>query len=315
VIILKLPKKIVVCEVGPRDGFQNEKGFIPTEKKVEIINKVADAGFKVIEIGSFVHPKAVPQLIDIDEVATLINRKQGVEYRALVTNVKGVERAIKAGVNKIKLAVSASESHNLSNFNRKPEETIEGFKQCITLARGNDISVSAAIATSFGCPFEGKIPAGQIEKLVKCFLDFGINEISLSDTTGMANPTQVNNLCSQMIEKFPEVKWILHFHNTRGMALANILAGIEAGATWFDGAFSGLGGCPYAPGASGNVASEDLIHMCDEMGIETGIDLDKAIEIARVVKECVGHETDSYMLKAGKAKDLIPDKPKTQSKK
>lgn len=311
---MRLPKEVVVCEVGPRDGIQNEKIFIPTEKKVELINRATDAGYKVIEIGSLVHPKAVFQLADTDEVFSLIDIKQGVEYRVLATNLKGVERAVAAGIKKVKLTVSASESHNISNFNRKPEETIAGFEACVNLAAKNKIDVSGAISTAFGCPFEGGIPLAQIKKLVKRFLSIGITEISLSDTTGVANPDIVYNRCSEMIKSFPKVKWILHFHNTRGMALANIVAGMQAGVTCFDGAFSGLGGCPYAPDASGNISSEDLVHMLEEMNIQTGVDLDKAIELGRYVKELVKHETDSCMLKAGKSSDLIKERPKKQIK-
>lgn len=310
---MKFPPKVVICEVGPRDGFQNVAKPIPTALKVELINKATAAGFTVIEIGSFVHPKAVPQLADTDEVAKAIFRKPGVEYRALVTNVRGVERAIAAQMDKIKLTVSASESHNLSNFNRTSEQTIAGFEDCVALARDRGITVSAAISTAFGCPFEGRIPIARIERLVECILELNITEISLSDTTGVANPLQVFNLCEHMKEKCPQVQWILHFHNTRGMALANIVAGMSAGITWFDGAFAGLGGCPYAPGASGNVASEDLIHMCEEMGIDTEVCLDSSINLARDIKDWLGQETDSYMLKAGKASNLIPDKPTSQN--
>lgn len=311
---MKLPNKVTICEVGPRDGLQNEKKLLSLDEKVNLINLASEVGYKIIEIGSLVHPKAVPQLADTDVVYKKIEKIPGVEYRVLTTNLKGVQRAISAGIKKVKLTVSASESHNISNFNRKPEETVRNFAECCELARKNNIEVSGAISTSFGCPYEGNIDINIIEKLVKEFIKLNIFEISLSDTTGMANPKEVFEKCTYFKEKYPQVKWHLHFHNTRDMALANVLAGMQAGITHFDGAFSGLGGCPYAPGASGNASSEDIIHMCGEMGIETGIDLDKAIELAKLVKDLVGHETDSYMIKAGKVCDLIKEKPKEQKK-
>lgn len=307
-----LPNKINICEVGPRDGLQNEKLVLSRESKAELINMCVDAGYKIIEIGSFVHPKAIPGLADTEEVFKLIDKKQDVEMRVLITNLRGVERAINAGVKKVKLAVSASESHNLSNFNRKARETVESFKQSCELARANGIEVSGAISTVFGCPFEGDISIESVEKIIQEFIKLDILEISLSDTTGMGNPKEVYNKCKYVKEKYPQIKWNLHFHNTRDMALSNILAAMQAGIINFDTAFSGLGGCPYAPGASGNASSEDTIHMCEEMGIETGIDLDKAIKIAKRVEELVEHKTESYMLRAGKIKDLVKEKPQKQ---
>lgn len=307
-----LPRKINICEVGPRDGLQNEKVVLSRESKAELINMCIDAGYKVIEIGSFVHPKAIPTLADTEEVFKLVDKKQDVEMRALVTNLRGVQRAIDVGVKKVKLTVSASESHNLSNFNRKPEETVQSFKESCELARENGLEVSGAISTSFGCPFEGDISIETVEKIIREFIKLDILEISLSDTTGMGNPKEVYEKCKYVKEKYPQIKWNLHFHNTRDMGLANIIAAMNAGITNFDAAFSGLGGCPYAPGASGNLCSEDLIHMCEEMGIQTSVDLDKTIKIAKKVEELVGHKTESYMLRAGKIKDLTKEKPKKQ---
>ncbi|MFZ7119824.1 MAG: hydroxymethylglutaryl-CoA lyase [Eubacteriaceae bacterium] len=307
------PNRINICEVGPRDGLQNEGVILKATKKAELINMCIDAGYKEIEIGSFVHPKAVPALADTEEVFRLINYKKNVDLRALVTNKKGVERAIIAGVHKIKLTVSASNSHNISNFNKDTEETLQDFKECYELAKVNDLFVSGAISTSFGCPFEGKIGIEKIEKIVIRLIEIGILEISLSDTTGMANPKEVYSKCKYFKEKYTEVKWNLHFHNTRDMGMVNILAAMKAGMENFDSAFSGLGGCPFAPAASGNVCSEDLIHMCEEIGIETGVDLDKAIDIAKRIEKLVGHKTDSYILKAGKIKDLVIEKPNKQN--
>lgn len=307
-------KKVSICEVGPRDGLQNEKTILSTDDKADLINSAIDAGYKIIEVGSFVHLRAIPALADTDEVFKMINKKENIEFRVLITNLKGVERAIKVGVKKVKLTVSASESHNISNFNKKPEETIKGFKECCELARKNGIVVSGAISTSFGCPFEGDISINAIDKIIGEFIKLNILEISLSDTTGMANPKDVYEKCLYVKEKYPQIKWNLHFHNTRDMGLANIISAMDAGMTNFDASFSGLGGCPYAPGASGNVCSEDIVQMLEEMGIDTGINLDKAIVLAKKVAKLVGHKTESYMIKAGKVKDLIKIKPKRQEK-
>lgn len=310
---MQFPKSIHINEVGPRDGLQNEKTILSREAKADLINQCILAGFKTIEVGSLVHPKAVPALADTEDVYQLLNQHPDVELRVLVTNLRGVERAINAGIKKVKLTVSASESHNLSNFNRKPEETVQNFKACYELAKANDISVSGAISTAFGCPFEGTISIEAVEKLVLAFIDLGITELSLSDTTGMGNPKEVYDKCLYFKEKYPQVKWNLHFHNTRDMGLSNTLAAMSAGITHFDAAFSGLGGCPYAPGASGNLCTEDLVHMCEEMGIQTGIDLDSAIAIAKEVEALIGHKSESYMLRAGKVNDLAKEKPTQQN--
>jgi hydroxymethylglutaryl-CoA lyase len=311
---VNLPKTVTICEVGPRDGFQPEKSIIATTAKADIINRVAASGVPVIEIGAFVHPKAVPQMADTDEVARKVAKYPGAQYRALVSNRKGVERAIACGMNWVKLTHSASESHNLSNFNQPIASSVKGFEECLELAKTHGITASAAISVAFGCPFEGKIPLANLEVHIRRLTGYGIREISLSDTTGMGNPVQVYSIASHMVQTFPEVKWILHMHDTRGMALPNILAAMEAGISSFDASFAGLGGCPYAPGASGNIATEDLVHMLHEMGVNTGIDLDLAIENARLAKAIVGHETDSRILKAGKIADLILKKPCGQTK-
>jgi hydroxymethylglutaryl-CoA lyase len=307
-----LPEKILFCEVGPRDGLQNEAAILPVERKIRLIEGAVDAGVKIIEIGSFVHPKAVPQMADTDEVARKIRRVKGVEYRALVANLKGVERALASRVTKVKLTVSASESHAKANLNRTPFELIEGFKRCVEFAGANGIEVSGAISTAFGCPFEGKVPPENVEEIALRLSGLGIRELSLSDTTGMANPRQVFELSTHMKQRFPLIRWFLHFHNTRGMALANMLAGLQAGVIRYDASLAGLGGCPFAPGASGNVASEDMLHMLHEMGIETGVDLDLMLALARELRKWVGHETDSSLLKAGPCCRITPHVPAVQ---
>lgn len=311
---MNLPKRITICEVGPRDGFQPEKTIIPTAAKVDIINRVAASGVPVIEVGSFVHPKAVPQMADTDEVVRQLTKVPGVQYRPFLTNLRGVERALACGLERIKLSHSASESHNISNFNQSIAESVKGFAACVELAGSHNAIISAALTVAFGCPFEGRIPVETLKSHVRRLTGLGIYEISLADTTGMGNPQQVYEIMTDLVQAFPDVKWILHMHDTRGMALVNILAAMQAGVTWFDASFAGLGGCPYAPGASGNVATEDLVHMLHEMGIETGVDLDLAIENAKLARAIVGHETDSRILKAGKVADLVLARPCRQVK-
>lgn len=309
-----LVDKVTLCEVGPRDGIQNEKKYPTTEEKIELINAIADAGFPVIEVGSFVSPKAVPQMADTDEVFKGITRKDGVEYRALIANLKGVERAAACGCKKVKLNVSASVAHNLANLNCTPYESVSRFAACVEKAKENNIGISGSISMAFGSPWDKSIEIDVVKKIVEAYLAVGVSEISLSDASGMAYPTQVYEMCMEMKEAYPNVSWWLHFHNTRGLGIANILAGMNAGFDKFDTSFAGVGGCPFVPGAAGNVSTEDLLHMCDECGIKTGIDIDKVLKISRRVREIVGHDTDSYILRAGKSSDLIRELPKGQAK-
>lgn len=309
-----LVQKIRICEVGPRDGLQNEKRLLTVDEKAELIDAMSDAGFPVIEVGSFVSPKAVPQMANTDEVFEKITKKAGVEYRALIANLRGVERAEACGCKKVKLNVSASVAHNLANLNRTPAETVAGFAACCELAKSAGIEISGSISMPFGSPWDKEIPLSDVKEIVDAYLAVGVTEISLSDAAGVAVPSQVYEMCSEMKQSYPQVSWWLHFHNTRGMAIANIVAGMQAGFAQFDASFAGVGGCPFVPGAAGNVATEDVLHMCDEMGIETGIDLDKAMAISRSVVGLLQHPTDSYLLRAGKSKDLIRNLPTGQIK-
>jgi hydroxymethylglutaryl-CoA lyase len=302
---LILPSEIRLCEVGLRDGLQNEPTILTTSEKLKLAEGLINAGFKVIELGSFMNPKAVPQMADTDELFRHFNNVEGVELRALAANKKGVERAINCGCSKIKLNVSASKKHNLANINKTPEETVAGFAENVDLALENGLEVSGSISMPFGSPWEGVIPIKDVEEIVEAYLRVGIKEISLSDAAGVASPRQVYDICSSMQKKYPDVKWWLHFHNTRGMAMANILASMEAGITNFDSSLGGFGGCPFVPGAAGNVSSEDVVHMMDEMGIKTGIDILKLIELSRNLQAMLGNEGDSYILKAGRSKDLF----------
>ena len=311
---MKLVKKIRLCEVGPRDGLQNEKNIVSTEDKIALIDELSRAGFPVIEVGSFVSPRAVPQMADTDEVFKGIEKKEGVEYRALIANVKGVERAIACGCTKVKLNVSASVAHNLANLNRTPAQSVAGFQAAVDRAKEAGIGISGSISMAFGSPWDREIPLKDVKDIVDAYLSVGIREISLSDASGMAYPTQVYSICTEMRRQYPQVDWWLHFHNTRGLVIANILAGMQAGFSQFDSSFAGVGGCPFVPGAAGNVATEDVVHLCEEAGVETGIDLDRVMEVGRRVAQLVGHSTDSYLLRAGKSKDLIRELPAGQIK-
>lgn len=302
---MKLPSMVNICEVGLRDGLQNEPVILETSEKLKVAKGLIKAGFKVIELGSFMNPKAVPQMADTDELFRSLSNVEEVELRALVANKRGVERAINCGCRKIKLNVSASKGHNIANINKTPEETVAGFAENVDLALKNGLEISGSISMPFASPWEGIIPIKDVEEIVEAYIKVGIKEISLSDASGMATPKQVYDMCTSMKKNYPSVKWWLHFHNTRGMAMANIVASMEAGITNFDSALGGFGGCPFVPGATGNVSTEDVIHMMDEMEIETGIDILKIIEMARNLKDILGHAGDSYILRAGRSKDLI----------
>lgn len=304
---MNLPKSIILCEVGPRDGLQNEPKILSVEEKVALIDGIADAGFPVIEVGSFMHPKAVPQMANTDDVFRAITPRDGVEYRALIPNARGVSRAIDCGCKKVKLNVSASRAHNIANLNRTPEESVAGFKEACDLALENDIAISGSISMPFGSPWEHKIPVADVLSIIEAYIAVGITEISLSDASGMAVPSQVYDIAQLVTQKYPQVTFWLHFHNTRGLGIANILAGMQAGIQRFDTSFGGVGGCPFVPGAAGNVTSEDVVHMLDEMGIQTGINIDKSIAVSKKIVDLLGHPTDSYILRAGKSSELIKE--------
>lgn len=304
--MFELPSQIELCEVGLRDGLQNEKTIVSTQEKLNILRQLMDAGFRVIEVGSFMHPKKVPQMADTDELfKALANENPNVELRALIPNLRGVQRAADCGCKKVKLNVSASREHNLKNLNMTPEESVAGFAECVEAASQHGIQVSGSISMPFGSPWDGRIPQEQIDSIIEAYLAVGITEISLSDTSGMGVPNQVYDMCAHVREKYPQASWWLHFHNTRGVAMANIIAAMQAGMTRFDGSFGGLGGCPFVPGAAGNISSEDIIHMCDEMGVQTGINVRKVMDIARHIQQILGHTSDSYLLRAGCSSDLL----------
>ncbi len=303
---MNLPTSITLCEVGLRDGLQNEPKVLETDQKVSLLRGLAEAGFKVIEVGSFMHPKAVPQMANTDEVYKAVGGQiPGVELRALIPNLRGIQRAIACGCKKVKLNVSASRMHNLKNLNMTPEESVAGFGGVVEAGKENGIEVSGSISMPFASPWEGRTPVEDVDAIIEAYLKVGITEISLSDASGMAVPNQVYDLCAHVREKYPQCAWWLHFHNTRGMAMANIMAAMEAGMTQFDSSFGGLGGCPFVPGAAGNISTEDVLHMCEECGIETGVDIAKVISLSKDLREILGHEMESYILRAGRSRDLI----------
>lgn len=307
---MKLASHITICEVGLRDGMQIEKQILSVEEKLEMIHRLEKAGIRVIEVGSFMHPKAVPQMANTDEVFRNLEQLPGVEYRTLVANLRGVQRAIDCGCKKVKLNISASKGHNLANINKLPLETMKGFAACADTARSAGLEVSGSIACPFGSPWDPVITVDEICEIIDAYLAVGVTELSISDAPGMAMPAQVFHLMTQLTARYPQCKFILHFHNTRGMGIANVMAGMEAGVTWFDGSLAGTGGCPFIPGAAGNISTEDIVHMAHCQGIGTGIDLHQLMDAGRRLEELMGHPGDSYVLRAGTNMDIRLNMPK-----
>ncbi len=302
----QVAERLIVQEVSPRDGLQIEPCWVPTEDKIALVDGLSQAGFTRIEAGSFVSPKAIPALRDGDEVFRGIARKDGVIYVALIPNVKGAERALLAGADELNMVMSASRTHNRANMRMSCAASLAGFADIAVLVRGMDVSLNATVATAFGCPFEGKIDEDRVMRIVDDYLQLGVAGISLADTTGMANPRQVARMVGRVLQRLPAAALTLHFHNTRGLGLVNVMAAYEAGARRFDAALGGLGGCPFAPGASGNICTEDLVNLCEETGIETGIDLPLLIAMSRKLPALLGHEVPGQLAKAGRNCDLHP---------
>jgi hydroxymethylglutaryl-CoA lyase len=295
---------MIVQEVGPRDGLQIEANWVQTTEKVRLIDGLSGVGFQRIEVSSFVSPRAIPMLRDAAEVFSAITRRPGTVYVALVPNRKGAEMAIEAQADELNFVMSASQTHNLENMGMSHAFSLAALAEIVTLARKANVAVNATVATAFGCPFEGVQPKEKILRFVQQYLHLGIDGLTLADTTGMANPVQVADLVSEVLERVPSEHLTLHFHNTRGLGLVNVQAAYRAGARRFDTSIGGLGGCPFAPGASGNVCSEDLINLCCETGIETGIDLPKLIALSRGLPALVGHGVAGQVAKAGRPSDL-----------
>jgi hydroxymethylglutaryl-CoA lyase len=298
-------RRIHMQEVGTRDGLQAESAFVPTADKVALVDTLSRAGMAKIEVSAFVSPKAIPALADAQEVFLAIERAPGVIYSALVPNVRGAERAVESRVDEMNLVMSASESHNLSNLRMTRDQSFAGLCEVASIARRASISVNVSLSCSFGCPMEGDVPEDTVLAWCERFIDeTGAAGITLCDTTGMAYPSQVVSLTRRFRERWPETELSLHFHNTRGMGLANVLAGIEAGADRFDASLGGIGGCPYAPGASGNVCTEEVVHALSLMGYDTGVDLDGLLDASRRLPLLIGHETPSQIVRAGRRLDL-----------
>ena len=297
-VLETLPVDVTLYEVGPRDGLQNESRLIPTDNKVQLIDALSDTGLRAIEITSFVNPKWIPQLADGVEVAQRVRRKSSVNYSALVPNRQGFDSAVKAGMKEIAVFLSASETHNKKNVNKTIAATLQAFGEVVPPALERGMRVRAYVSTVYGCPYEGKVDPNAALELCRALRAMGCYQISLGDTIGVANPRQVRDVLSRVLAETPIEAVAVHFHDTRGTALANILVAVEMGITTVDAALGGLGGCPYAPGASGNVATEDVVYMLEEMGVKTGVDLEKLIDCSRLASTLVGHEMPSKYYRA-----------------
>ena len=297
---------LIVQEVSPRDGLQIEPTWVETADKIALIDQLSLAGFSRIEAGSFVSPKAIPALRDGEQVFQGIERKPGVIYVALIPNLKGAQRAIESCADELNLVMSASQTHNLANMRMRCEASLAAFGDIVSFAADHPVRLNGSIATTFGCPFEGTIDEDRVLQIVEAYQALGIQGISLADTTGMANPLQVERLVRRVLQRVPAARLTLHFHNTRGLGLCNVLAAFEAGARRFDASLGGLGGCPFAPGASGNICTEDLVNLCDEMGIHTGIELPLLLRLSRRLPALLGHELPGQVAKAGTPQHLYP---------
>ncbi|KIL31145.1 hydroxymethylglutaryl-CoA lyase [Bacillus subtilis] len=298
---MSYPKKVTIKEVGPRDGLQNEPVWIATEDKVTWINQLSRTGLSYIEITSFVHPKWIPALRDAIDVAKGINREKGVTYAALVPNQRGLENALEGGIDEACVFMSASETHNRKNINKSTSESLHILKQVNNDAQKANLTTRAYLSTVFGCPYEKDVPIEQVIRLSEALFEFGISELSLGDTIGAANPAQVETVLEALLARFPANQIALHFHDTRGTALANMVTALQMGITVFDGSAGGLGGCPYAPGSSGNAATEDIVYMLEQMDIKTNVKLEKLLSAAKWIEEKMGKPLPSRNLQVFKS--------------
>jgi len=299
-----LPERVRVVEVGPRDGFQMEDRFLPTELKVEIIDRLTAGGLTEIEAVSFVHPRVIPQMADAAEVMAAVERRPGVRLTSLIPNRKGAERALAAGADALRLVVCCSETYNQRNVGLSIAESLELFGQIVGLAEPQGVPVSVVLAVAFGCPFEGDVPVERVLEMARDYQEMGSAEIGVADSAGLANPRQVSRLLGRLREVVERPMW-LHLHDTRGLGLANAVAGLEAGIDTFDTSLGGLGGCPVMQGASGNIATEDFCYLCSEMGIETGVDLDAVRAASHRLEEFLGRRLPSRVLAAGTRDELV----------
>lgn len=299
-----MSRTIEISEVGMRDGLQIERNFVPTETKIALIDALSKTGLKKIEITGFAHPKVIPQLADAEAVAQGIRREPGVRYAAFVPNARGAERAIGARINDLKLGVAVSDSFNRLNVRMTTEEGMKAIDDIAAAAKGTQSRVVGAIATAFGCPYEGPVSRERMHRMMAQLLGHGAPIVYLADTTGVANPERIRRTVEDLQKTFPDAVLGLHLHNTRGIGIANALAGLDCGIRHFEGSIGGLGGCPFAPRAVGNICTEDFVHMAHEMGIETGIDLDALITVAQSAQEALGRPLPGMVMKSGKASEL-----------
>ncbi|SAK52287.1 hydroxymethylglutaryl-CoA lyase [Caballeronia glebae] len=297
-------KRIYIQEVATRDGFQNEAQFVDTDAKIALIDRLSACGFAKIEVTSFTSPKAIPALRDAEAVMHGITKHDGIVYTVLVPNVRGAERALSCGVNEVNLVMSVSESHNRTNLRMSREQSFSQLRDVISVVKQTNVAINVSLSTAMGCPMEGNIAQEVVLDWMQRFADLGIHGVTLCDTTGMAFPSQVAALSTAAAKRFPMLELTLHFHNTRGMALANTLAALEAGIDRFDASLGGLGGCPYAPGATGNVCTEELVHMLELDGYDTRVDLPALLSASALLPGLIGHDVPSQLLKAGRRLDL-----------
>ena len=293
-----LPERVTIVEVGPRDGLQNETAVVPTAQKVMFIDQLTAAGHCAIEVSAFVSPKWVPQMGDAAEVFAAITKKEGVRYSALVPNRAGLDRALAAGVRDIAIFAAASETFSRKNINQSIDESFEVYREVTDAAMQAGLGVRAYLSTSFGCPFEGPVDIRRVVDLTERLLQLGAYEVAVSDTIGVAHPGQVSRLLERLLGRVAAKQIALHFHDTRGTALANVLASLEQGVTTFDSSAGGLGGCPYAPGATGNLATEDLLYMLDGLGVATGVAIDAVVQASRTIEAAIGHPLPSRYVRA-----------------
>jgi hydroxymethylglutaryl-CoA lyase len=303
---LTLPGRVLIREVGPRDGFQNEPEVIPTDDKVALVDCLSETGLPRLEVTSFVRPDVIPQLADADEVIRRVRRRLNVSYTVLIPNERGLERALalsrEAGerlFDEVNVFLSASETHNRKNVNRSIEESLVGLERVVAAARAEGVRAEGVISVSFGCPYEGHVPEERVFGIGRRLAEAGCDEVAFGDTTGMANPVQVRAFFERAAAELPGVELTAHFHNTRGQGLANVLAALEAGVESFESSFGELGGCPVPRGATGNISTEDLVSMLHEMGVETGVDLDRLLACARRAQEVIGRPLSGHLLGAG----------------
>jgi hydroxymethylglutaryl-CoA lyase len=299
--VTDLPTSVRIREVGPRDGFQNEPEVIPTDEKLRLIGMLARSGLRRLEVTSFVRADVIPQLADAEEVLARVERVDGVAYSVLIPNERGLERALdhRERFDEVNLFLSASETHNRRNVNRSIDESLAGLERVIERVGAEGLRREGVISTSFGCPYEGEVPVERVLEIADRLAAAGCEEVAFGDTTGMANPRQVGEFFGAARERLGGVELTAHFHNTRGQGLANVLAAMEAGVESFEAAFGELGGCPVPPGSTGNISTEDLVSMLEEMGVETGVELPRLLEASRAVQELLGRPLGAHVLRAG----------------